>query len=182
MLEDAMQGDQLIAMATLVPGFEYEYYSRPPIAPVVCIGRVTAHAETDRGTYVLKLAGLQRAEVLHEIEPVRSFRRARVEVIGSALPKPDKAADKLRDRLVERILETLPWAQKLVAGYREGKISLASLADAIAFHLPLATELKLRLLAEADVMVRAELLLANLPPVRTAGGPVRRYPKDFSAN
>jgi Lon protease-like protein len=182
MLEDAMQDDQLIAMATLVPGFEYEYYSRPPIASVVCIGRVTAQAQTDRGTYVLKLAGLQRAEVLHEIEPVRSFRRARVKVIDNAFPEPAKAADKLGERVSERVLETLPWARKLVTGYRQGKISLASLADAIAFHLPLATKLKLQLLAEADVKVRAELLLANLPPVKTAGRSGRRYPNDFSAN
>jgi Lon protease-like protein len=182
MLEDAMQGDQLIAMATLAPGFEYEYYSRPPIASVVCIGRVTAHAETDSGTYVLKLAGLQRAAVLHEIEPVRSFRRARVEVIGNAFPKSDKATEELGGRVSERVLETLPWARKLVEGYRQDKISLASLADAIAFHLPLATKLKLQLLAEADVMVRAELLLANLPPAKSSDRSGRRYPTDFSAN
>ena len=55
MLEDAVQADQLITMATLVPGFEHDYYSRPPIAPVVCIGRVTAHEKTEQGTYNLML-------------------------------------------------------------------------------------------------------------------------------
>ena len=57
MLEDAMRGDQLITMATLLPGFEHEYYSRPPVAPTVCIGRVTAHKETEQGTYTFLLIG-----------------------------------------------------------------------------------------------------------------------------
>ncbi|MHB8866061.1 MAG: LON peptidase substrate-binding domain-containing protein, partial [Pirellulaceae bacterium] len=29
MLEDALRGDQLVAMATLTPGFEHDYFSRP---------------------------------------------------------------------------------------------------------------------------------------------------------
>ena len=33
MLEDALRGDQLVAMATLMPGFEHDYYSRPPRVP-----------------------------------------------------------------------------------------------------------------------------------------------------
>ena len=35
MLEDALRRDELVTMATLTPGFEYDYYSRPPISPVV---------------------------------------------------------------------------------------------------------------------------------------------------
>ena len=42
MLEDALRGDQLVAMATLLPGFEHDYYGRPPVCPSVCIGRVIA--------------------------------------------------------------------------------------------------------------------------------------------
>ena len=61
MLEDAMRGDQLITMATLSSGSGHDYYSRPPVAPVVCIGRGTAHGRTEQGTYNLMLVGLRRA-------------------------------------------------------------------------------------------------------------------------
>jgi uncharacterized protein len=41
MLADALQGDRLIAMALLRPGWEQDYDKVPPIYPVVCLGRVT---------------------------------------------------------------------------------------------------------------------------------------------
>jgi Lon protease-like protein len=36
MLEDALAGDKLIAMAMLEPGWEADYDSRPPISPDAC--------------------------------------------------------------------------------------------------------------------------------------------------
>ena len=79
-----------------------------------------------------------------------------------------------------RILETLPSAQNLVDGFFQRKIPLASLTDVIAFHLPLAIDLKLRLLAEADALVRAKLLLANLPMANASTRGNRRYPPEGS--
>jgi ATP-dependent Lon protease len=182
MLEDAVQDDQLITMATLMPGFEHEYYSRPPIAPVVCIGRITVHERTEEGTYNLMLLGLQRARIEHEIEPVRSFRRARVRVISDGSSQAETAGRKIGERLADRMLQILPSAQKLVEAFIQRKISLASLTDVFAFHLPLPIDLKLQLLAEADVLIRAELLLASLPHAETSRRQTRRYPGDFSAN
>ena len=182
MLEDAMQGDQLIAMATLVPGFEHDYYSRPPIAPVVCIGRVTAYEKTDQGTYDLLLQGLRRAAIAHEIEPVRSFRRANVQLIGNGSSEEHTAVTRVGERLGERILQTLPAARELVEGFIQRRIPLASLVDIVAFHLPLTTELKLQLLGEPDLAVRAKLLLASLPPVKASRPRTRPYPTDFSDN
>ena len=43
MLEDALAGDKLIAMAVLEPGWETDYESRPPIAKYACLGKVVAH-------------------------------------------------------------------------------------------------------------------------------------------
>ena len=182
MLEDAMQGDRLIAMATLMPGFEHDYYSRPPIEPIVCIGRVTACKKTEQGTYNLLLQGLRRAKIAHEIEPVRSFRRANVQLIDSGSSEEDMAVRRVGERLGERILETLPAARELVEGFIERNVPLASLVDIVAFHLPLTTELKLQLLGERDIAVRAELLLANLRPVKATSRQRRPYPTDFSAN
>ena len=51
MFEDVIAGDQLLAMATLNPGYETDYYSRPAIAPVICIGRITEHRRNENGTY-----------------------------------------------------------------------------------------------------------------------------------
>ncbi len=182
MMEDALQGDQLITIATLLPGYDHDYYSRPPIAPVVCIGRISAHEKTADGMYELMLVGLRRARIEQEIEPVRSFRRARVELLGEDQLPDEPTSSRLGRKLADRLLKTLPAAQELVDQFFQGGISLASLADVMAFHLPLDLERKLELLAEVDVRKRADLLLANLSPMDEPGRESRPYPADFSDN
>jgi Lon protease-like protein len=182
MLEDAMQGDQLIAMATLLPGFEDEYYTRAPISPVVCIGRVTDYHKTDSGTYNLMLLGLARAEIQAEIEPVRSFRRAKVKLLGEFPPDVGEADKGLGSALAKHLRASLPAAEQLVEYYSRGELSLASLTDVAAFHLPLPTEVKLELLAEADHLARAELLLTHLSNPTKPARVATRFPIDFSDN
>ncbi len=182
MLEDATRGDQLIAMATLMPGFEDEYYTRAPIAPVVCIGRVTDYDKTAQGTYNLMLLGLRRAEVENEIEPVRSFRRAQVKLLDGPELESGQAAQQIGQQLADRLQILLPSAKKLVKHFFDGELSLASLTDVMAFHLPLPTQLKLELLAERNVRARANTLLANLPGSKSPKPKSNRFPTDFSNN
>lgn len=183
MLEDALQSDQLITMATLLPGFEHDYHSRPPIAPAVCIGRIADCQKLENGTYNLVLIGLQRAQVEHETEPVRSFRRARVSLIEDLPGASGGVFDELGKALTHHILQALPSAQQLVDEFTQRRISLATLTDVAAFHLPLSVEFKLQLLSEPDVATRTQLLLASLRAAQL-GETIRKhkYPADFSAN
>jgi ATP-dependent Lon protease len=182
MLEDALAGDELVAMATLTPGFEHDYYSRPPISPMVCIGRVLSHEKTPQGTYNLMLAGLERAWIQHEIEPVRAYRRAKVCTLGGLHSPADTAGSRQAVRLAEAMLSILPAARPFVEELLKHDVSLAALTDFVSFHLPLATELKLRLLAEPNPGVRAELLLATLSTAKSATSGRHRRPADFSDN
>ena len=74
MLEDALADDQLIAMALLEPGWEHDYDSRPPVAPLACLGKVVAHHRLEDGRYNLLLLGVQRVRIVEELDPLRSFR------------------------------------------------------------------------------------------------------------
>jgi uncharacterized protein len=181
MLEDALDGDELVTMATLTAGFEHDYYSRPPISPIVCIGRVLAHEKTDHGTYNLTLAGLERARIQHEIEPVRSYRRAKVSTLGGICSPADEAGKQQAIKLAEETLKILPAARPVVEELLHHG-ALYALTDFVSFHLPLPIERKLRLLAEPDPGVRAELLLAWLATVNSATGGRRRRRADFSDN
>src|SRR5882762_2823487 len=40
MTADALRGDKRVAMALLRPGWEKDYYSRPAIEAVVCVGQI----------------------------------------------------------------------------------------------------------------------------------------------
>lgn len=182
MLEDAVQNDQLITMCTLLPGFGHEYYGRPPIAPTVCIGRVADYEKTEQGTYNLTLVGLHRAQIEHEIEPVRAYRRATVQLIQSNSLRKDEERGTVGNRLAELVSQKLPGTEKLVEAFVQGNISLGSLADVAAFYLPLSTELKLQLLAEPDVLTRTKLLVCELAPAESENSSTPKYPRDFSDN
>ncbi|MDH3717054.1 MAG: LON peptidase substrate-binding domain-containing protein [Planctomycetota bacterium] len=172
MLEDALHGDRLIALATLEPGYEADYYSRPPIAKNVCLGHVAHHERTEQGTYNIVLVGLWRARIQEEILPVRSFRRARVEMVKE---QPAEAAaavtQQLGRDLTARLATSVPATEKLVDEFSQGNLSLGALTDIMAFHLPFDLKFKLTLLSEADALQRAKMLLAqlpHLPPVESA--------------
>ena len=60
LLEDALQGDQLIAMAILQPGWEPNYEGRPPLVATACLGRVISHTRLENGRYNILLLGVQR--------------------------------------------------------------------------------------------------------------------------
>ena len=81
MLEDALAGDQLITMAVLEPGWETDYDSRPPVSEFACLGKVVAHHRLEDGRSNVLLLGVQRVQIVKELDPLRSFRQARVELV-----------------------------------------------------------------------------------------------------
>src|SRR5271169_6633272 len=64
LLEDALAGDGLIAMAALAPGWEENYEGRPQLYPMACLGRITTHFRLADGTYNVLVLGLRRARLV----------------------------------------------------------------------------------------------------------------------
>ncbi len=176
MIEDALDHDQLIAMATLLPGHEHDYYGRPPIAPSICIGRIKSCRRTEDGRFQFILLGLARATVEHEIEPVRSFRRAAVETIQEVHVVSESRS--FRTRLDEHLLAAIPECQQLLDRLGDKDLSPQAYIDVLAYHLRLPTELKLQLLAEADVHKRFDVLIAYMASIEST----RTSPGEFSDN
>jgi ATP-dependent Lon protease len=164
MVEDAIRGDQLIAIATLMPGYESDYYSRPAVSRHICIGRVASHEKTDDGKYNLILVGVKRAEIESEVTPVKSYRRANTRVINERLPDADDTTVAALGRdLAKCLAASMPAAKELVEDFLDGKLSLGTLTDIIAFHFPFSVDFKLQLLSESDAVIRARLLRQKLP-------------------
>ena len=182
MMKDAIEGDQLITLATLEPGYEVDYYSRPPLAPVACAGRITHYEQNEDGTYHLLLVGMHRVRIGEEITPVRSFRRAKIAVLKEK-PVPDHS--EAGQQLADGLERALPVMKPLTAEFRKGKLTISSLTDIVAFHLPLPLPVKLELLAETDALRRATLLLDKLPtssPKSTPPSNRRTFPPTFGLN
>src|ERR1044071_8501840 len=114
MLEDAIAGDGLIAMAVLKPGWEDDYESRPPVEEFACLGKIVAHHRLEDGRYNVLLMGVQRVRIVKELDPLRSFRQARVELIEDCYDFDTPAERKeLQDRLLTAFRKHLPCACQL---------------------------------------------------------------------
>ena len=130
MVQDALDGDMLIATTTLCTGHDYEYHSRPPISPELCVGRIVHCQKKEDGKYNLTLHGLCRAIVIDEIEPVRSYRRANAHVIEELNEgAPPLAVVELRSQLAARVNELLPNFGEVFDEQSLNGISLGDLTD-----------------------------------------------------
>src|SRR5580693_5679216 len=66
MMAEALAGRKLIAMALLKPGWEKNYYCRPAIEPVVCVGSIISSERLADGKYNFLLQGHTRATIVGE--------------------------------------------------------------------------------------------------------------------
>src|SRR3954447_10242569 len=188
MLEDALAGDQLIAMAMLEPGWEDDYESRPPVVQYACLGKVVAHHRLEDGRYNVLLMGVQRVLGVKELEPLRSFRKARVELIEDCydFDSPNERKE-MHERLLTAFRKHLPCACQLpeqLESMLSDQLPLGLLTDLAAYALPLEGDVKQQLLAECRVRRRAEILLSEVESLAAAAAnPAERtFPPSFSEN
>ena len=189
LLEDALAGDRLVAMAVLVPGWEKTYEGRPALCSMACLGRITTHVCLVDGTYNVLLLGLQRVRLVREMQPVHRFREAQVELCADQYRACPVARQKaLRQQLHDRLLEFLPMlpeAQEQLDQLLGSDIPLGVLTDVVSYMLDLELAEKQLLLGEVDVYRRAELLLAHLAEATDKQAAARAgagFPPPFSAN
>jgi ATP-dependent Lon protease len=192
LLHEALEGDRLIAMALLEPGWEQDYEGRPPVAPVACLGRVLTWQATQPKPnlqYNLLLVALTRVRIVRELPPERSFREAEVEVVSEVYsPGKDAGRPALQASLISAFQEMLPRvddACELFNQVSSKNVSLATLTDVISYALDLDVRAKQSLLEEANVDLRAEALLAHLKrAARGDEGPraAAGFPPAFSTN
>jgi Lon protease-like protein len=166
MMEDALAGDQLLAMALLLPGWESDYEGRPPVAPVVCVGRIATHARLPDGRFNLLLAGLRRAAIRHELPAQHPFREAQVELLedrysAAGAQRRTEYRDELRDIFLRR-LPPASAAREQFDHMLGRSLPLGTLLDVVAYAVAWPVEFKQQLLKELDVDRRAELLLDRL--------------------
>jgi len=189
MLEDALAGDGLIAMAMLEPGWEEDYDSRPPVAPYACLGKVVAHRRLEDGHYNVLLLGVQRVRIVEELDPLRSFRQARVELLEDQYDFPSPAEKhQMQNELLAAFREHLPCTCQLPEQLEEvlsKHLPLGLLTDLAAYALPLDPDVKRELLAEERVSVRAKILLAQVQELAGAAAAADSsppFPPRFSEN
>jgi Lon protease-like protein len=123
MVGDALEGDRLIGMVLLRPGWEGEYERRPAVYPIGCAGVITHHDQMPDGRYNIVLRGLEKFRITGE-DDSRSYRIAQVESLHEPLPE----ADRMEIKAARRRLEALLMPQARGRGATETKLP-SSLSD-----------------------------------------------------
>ncbi|NQT63913.1 MAG: LON peptidase substrate-binding domain-containing protein [Candidatus Marinimicrobia bacterium] len=158
MIESVLEGDGLLAMGVLKPGYEEDYYGTPEIFPVGCLGKIQSYEKLENGKYNIVLEGLFRVG-FGEIVKDNPFRVA--ELIE--LPESDSENDFIDERedlllrlnyLVEQSPDTLDFSP--ILGEQESFISLVNL---VARTLPLKNDEQYALLSMDSVRERANRIL-----------------------
>src|SRR4029453_7680480 len=92
MVGDSLQGDRIIGMVLLRPGFETDYEGRPPVYPIGCAGVITHAERLADGRFNIVLRGMEKFRIAGE-EADRLYRMATV------VPVPEPSAECVRGQM-----------------------------------------------------------------------------------
>ncbi len=187
MLHDAMIDDGLITLATLREGWEPSVSAQPPIAPVVCIGKVFSHMPTEDNRHNILLIGIQRAKIIEELKVLTAYRQAIVEPIHDIYdPERDDDRDERQAKLVAAYKTAFPAVTAAGSGLTKilkSGIPLGPLTDIITYSVEFPLPLKELLLSKADVDTRGDLLekmLHNWDPLTRSCGDLESLEQSVS--
>jgi Lon protease-like protein len=181
MTSDAIDSDGQVAMALLKPGWEKNYYNRPAIEPIVCVGQILNHERLADGNYNFLLQGTTRAKIAreHAMTADRPYRVAElIPLEETPVMEIDLGGE--RERLVSIFSEDELGRTAIGRQFHHmlsSPLTTADIADLIAFNFLEDLELKQSLLADTDIRhrvgrtVRAlEDLVPMLLPGDRSGG------------
>jgi hypothetical protein len=174
LVRDALEGDKVLALAQLEPGWEGQYGERPPMQPMLCAGLIIWHEELADGRYNILLQGVTRARLLSELPADKLYREVRVQLLpDSEYQGPEE------ERLRQAVFEL---AGRVPASFAENLLPLVArstggaLADVVAAAVIPEPERRQELLCELDVRKRLVAvlddvgeLIARLSPVKPEG-------------
>jgi Lon protease-like protein len=158
MMEAVRKGDRLLAVGTLLSGWESCVEGPPRVAPVVGVGRLVRDRLNADGTSDILLRGLVRGEIAEELQS-QPYR-----VVALRLRPDEELHPALAWRVRRHLLEGL--ARCLPAGRLEADVTATfppgQLVDRIASALELSPARRAALLAALGPEQRVELLLDGL--------------------
>ncbi|KRT66320.1 MAG: ATP-dependent protease La [Candidatus Dadabacteria bacterium CSP1-2] len=161
MVKDIIDGERIIGMVLLKPGWEKSYEGNPEIYSVVGMGRIVNSEPLDDGRFNIVLYGLKRVKIIDIVKDI-PYRLARVEILEDVHGTNENI---YRERIVELILK---W-NGIIGKEHEShlinidtRLPLENLIDAIASTSVSNVFEKQELLEEINVQKRAENILTHL--------------------
>ena len=160
MVGDALEGDRIIGMALLRPGWEGHYEGRPPVYAVGCAGLITHAERLPDGRYNIVLRGLEKFRILREHEH-RAYRTAHVDPIMESLSESDREVVRSERRRLEALIVPQPQGRG-VDSKMPPSMGDEDLVNALAQYLELETVEKQALLEREGLLARCRSLIELL--------------------
>jgi Lon protease-like protein len=107
MVADALEGDRIIGMVLLRPGWEATYEGRPAVYPVGCAGLITHAEPLADGRYNIVLRGLQKFRIRDESDS-RGYRLAEVDTLMEDVSEAERTSIRAERRRLEALLVPQP--------------------------------------------------------------------------
>src|SRR5687768_2703648 len=160
MVADALQGDRIIGMVLLKPGFEADYEGRPPVYQVGCAGVITHSEPLADGRYNIVLRGIEKFRITAE-EASRPYRIAQVDPVAESVGEPDRELLRKNRLRLEALL-----AAAIERGGKDPKFPPAvgdeDLVNALAQYLALEPLERQALLERDGILERCRALIELL--------------------
>jgi Lon protease-like protein len=166
MVRDCLAGDRRLATALLRPGWESDYYGRPPVFPIAGAGEIIQHEELADGRFNILLRGTMRVGILQELPAEQSYRVVR------ARPLPDRYPTGGQDVLAPRIERLKVFYLRLLAEVQKGQGEVAKIfsgvkdpgiiSDRMAGAAIPDAEIRQQVLEAVDVSARLALVQDHL--------------------
>lgn len=162
MVEESLNGDRIIGMVLLRPGYEVDYDGAPAIYNVGCSGLITHYERLDDGRFNLVLRGLERFEIQREETPAvgRLYRTAIIAPLDDSVRDGDRDELRLLRKRIQQLLAPL------FASGLEGRLPEAmpdeDLVNALAQYLEFDPIEKLALLEQHGPLARCRSIVELL--------------------
>src|SRR4051794_1731774 len=160
MVEDALNGDRIIGMVLLRPGWESNYEGRPPVYPIGCAGVITHADRLADGRFNIVLRGMEKFRVGEE-ESGHAYRVAQVDPVPGALAAGRREEMRAHRRRLEALLVPQPEGGETKDSKMPTSMSDEDLVNALAQYLEFEPVEKQALL-ERDGLIDRCLSLIEL--------------------
>jgi Lon protease-like protein len=160
MVTEALEGDRIIGMVLLRPGWEANYEGRPAVYPIGCAGLITHAEPLPDGRFNIVLRGLEKFRIVGE-DTDRDYRVGRIETLMEEIDEVERTNVRAERRRLEALLVPQPEGRGT-----DPKVppSMADedLVNALAQYLELEPVEKQALLEREGLLARCRALIELL--------------------
>jgi len=163
MTADALEGMRMIGMVLLKPNWENEYFGRPEVFSVGCVGAIEKEIKHPDGKYNFTLAGLHRFQIISE-EEGKLYRQAKIELLKEKNEQEivEGQPNECREKLIKCFRDFTGFIPEQNTLKKEPDWNLGNklseFVDRFAYQLDFSLKQKQSFLEEQDVLKRADFL------------------------